>query len=153
MYKQILTLTISLLLVSGCQSSQKQVETQAEKFLTAYYGENFQEAKTLSTYTTQKLIDEKEYYQSLNPYIKEDGIPKFRILKVLMRAENTQAQVEYWLDGKSRNLFLVNENNTWLVNMDKENPIENAMSLTNKQIDGGGVSSAQSAPVKIADVK
>lgn len=144
---------ISFVSVS-CSSPKREVRKTAQEFLDAYYTHNYEATRGISTYTTQKLVDKKAYYYSLNPNAKVNV--DLKITETLLLKEKKRAIVKYVYNGKKRQIYLSKSLNLpWLVDMDEKHPIEIMLGPQQQKAtaEDSGVSSVEGEPTKIGDVK
>lgn len=139
-----------LILVVACDNTKDSIEKTAKSFLLAYYGGDYEKAKEYSTYLTQKLIDEKKYYESLNPYAERKK-SQIEIKKVLLKGED-KALVTYTKNKQRQTLSFQKTDGKWLVDHSEENPIEQSV-LPQEGAEGNGYTMEESDEIKMSDVK
>lgn len=154
MKKQLLYLFSLLLLATAC-TPKNEVRQVATHFLSAYYDCNWEATRPYSTYSTQKLVDKKAYYHSLNPYTPSSAYHA-DIEEVILQKKSNSAIVRYKHQGGIRNLYLSKESGQWKVDMNEERPIElylGPQSSPSAEDAKSSASSQESEPIAIKDVE
>ncbi|MEG2239447.1 MAG: hypothetical protein RRX93_08545 [Bacteroidales bacterium] len=150
---------LSGILNTGCSKEKNQVKKTAMVFLEAYYTCQYEKTRPISTYTTQKLVDKKAYYYSLNPQSTPQKKFPGEITDIIFLQAKDKALVRYLYKKSKRQLFLSKSNKGWLVDMDEKHPIElfvgpESQPLSSEQNTGDdGVVTSESDPIRIGDVK
>lgn len=112
---KVLGVLVVLAMFASC--AKKGPEQVAEKFLTHLNKLEFAEAKKYATESTQKMLDLLSQFP--NQEAKEVKIENLKCTE-----EGDKARCTYTVDGKEESIDLVKVDGKWLVDMQKEMPIE-----------------------------
>lgn len=112
---KVLTVLVVLAMFASC--AKKGPEQVAEKFLNHLSKQEFAEAKKYATESTQKMLD----FLSQFP---EQEVKETKIENLKCTEEADKAKCTYTADGKEESIDLVKVDGKWLVDMQKEMPIE-----------------------------
>ncbi|HRS53894.1 MAG TPA: hypothetical protein P5250_04240 [Bacteroidales bacterium] len=110
----------AIVVLNACGPKKNSPEYVAETFLKHMYKKEFAEAKKLGTEATVAFLESREKDSAM---VAKDV--KIEDMKCVVNGEN--AICNYKLDGKDETLNLVKTNDKWLVDMKKEQSMNEMM--------------------------
>lgn len=113
----------------GC--NQNSPEARAERFLNSLYRMEYQEAKTLATEETAKVLDMMEQFSSMMPDSVRENAKRIRIDIKSVEEDGDRAKVTYMTtESEHENtLDMVRQDGEWLAQWDKSGGLDETMDL------------------------
>jgi hypothetical protein len=120
--QKIFIFIFPLLLLLSCSKTEKP-EVVAKNFINLIYQKKYQEAKKLGTENTVKMIDMLENITKINKNNELDNEEQPENFQVIMKNDSI-AVVSYTQKGAENKLDMVKRGDKWLVDMKKENGLD-----------------------------
>lgn len=126
-------LVLSIMLgfgLTGC--NQNTPEARAERFLNSLYRMEYQEAKTMATEETVKVLDMMEQFSSMMPDSVRENAKRIRIdiVSVEKQGEDRATITYTTTESEQENtLDMVRQNEEWLAQWDKSPGLDEGLDL------------------------
>ncbi len=111
---------VAIITLVSCGGKSNTPEAVAEKFLGHLNKQEYAEAKKLGTEATGEYLD---MLASLSEMAPEEEVEAPEITDLTCEEQEETAVCTYKTDGETQTINLVKEEDKWLVNMTKEDPM------------------------------
>ena len=112
---------VAIITLVSCGGKSSTPEAVAEKFLDHLNKQEYAEAKKLGTEATGEYLD---MLASLSEMAPEEEVETPEITDLTCEENEDKATCTYKTDGQTQTINLVKQDDKWLVNMTKENPMD-----------------------------
>lgn len=111
---------LAVLALASCGNKSNTPEAVAEKFLNHLNAQEYAEAKELGTEATGEYLD---MMASLSEMAPDEEVEAAEITDLKCEEKESTATCTYKSDGEENTINLVKEEDKWLVDMKKEDPM------------------------------
>jgi hypothetical protein len=111
---------LAVLALASCGNKSNTPEAVAEKFLNHLNAQEYAEAKELGTEATGEYLD---MMSSLSEMAPDEEVEAAEITELKCEEKEATATCTYKTDGEEASINLVKEEDKWLVDMKKEDPM------------------------------
>jgi uncharacterized lipoprotein YehR (DUF1307 family) len=112
---------VAIITLVSCGGKSNTPEAVAEKFLDHLNKQEYAEAKKLGTEATGEYLD---MLASLSEMAPEEEVETPEITELTCEEQEETATCTYKTDGETQTINLVKQEDKWLVDMTKENPMD-----------------------------